>query len=130
MASIGYDAELSLGGTTVGKAQEVSPDLTADKAETTVREDNGWENSKQGLKRLECSIDALWVPTDEALAAIEDAFFNDSDLEFQIQDENDYGWQGTCGVYGLSRGEALGDALTVSIDITSRGQVTQMPTGS
>lgn len=129
MAEKGYEATLTIGGEVVGKAQDVSLDLTKDKQETTTRDDNGYGNSQGGIKSLSSDITALWVPTDTALTAIIDAWTDDSTLSFEAVDSSGYGWSCDVGVYELSRDEALEDACTIDITVESRGTVSKV-TGS
>jgi len=126
MADKGFNCTLSVGGDIVGKAQEVSPSLEADEQSTTTREDAPWDNFQLGLKRLTADITALWVATSSGLTALEDAWFNDSDLEFEITREDGSGYSGTCGVLSLSDAQNMGDAVTIDISIKSRGKVTQI----
>ncbi len=126
MAEKGYKCELSLGGNVVGIARDVEPSIEAEEQDITTRDDGDWTNNQQGHKTLTADITTLWVPTEAALSTIEDAFFNDTTLTFEFLDENGWGWSGSCGVYSISRGEALTDACTMEASITSRGAVTQV----
>lgn len=131
MAAKGFNCVLTLGGNTVGYARDVSPSLEADEQDITTRNDNGWDNWQQGRRRLTADIEALHIPTNAALSALEDAWFNDSDLAFQMEDEDGYGYSGTCGVLSLSPGPRnLDDAVMLSASIKSRGSVSQIPEGS
>jgi predicted secreted protein len=122
----GYNAELKLGGDVVGIARDVEPSLESEEQDTTTRDDGDWSDWQQGHKTLTADITALYVPTDTAYQAIKSAYMNDTDLSFEILDENGYGWSGNCGVNSMSRGEGLGDAMTVDVTITSRGTVTDV----
>lgn len=131
MAKKGWNFTLSLGGETVGIARSVSPSLEADEQDITTRDDAPWDNWQQGRRRYTADIEMLWVPDNAALAAIEDAWFNDSDLAFEDTDDDGYGWTGTCGVVSLTPGpEDLDNGVMCSVRIKSRGTVTQVPAGS
>lgn len=126
MAAKGYLCTLKMGGNTIGKAQDVEPEFEAQEQDITTRDDGDWTNDQQGHKTLTADITALWVPTDTGISAIEDAFFNDTSLSFEMLDEDGWGWSGTLGVYGISRSEALEEACTMDISVRSRGQVSQV----
>jgi len=126
MADKGFNCTLSLGGNTVGKAQETSPSLEADEQDTTVREDAPWDNWQQGRKRLTADITALWVATSTALTALEDAWFNDDKLTFEMTREDGTGYSGDCGVLSISDARNMDDAVTIDCSIKSRGTVSQV----
>lgn len=126
MAEKGYECVLTLGGETVGIARDVSPSIEAEEQDITTRSDGGWKNSQQGHKALTADLSVLWVPTETALSTIEDAFFNDTSLAFEILDADGWGWSGSCGVYSISRGEELDAACIMEASITSRGSVSQV----
>jgi len=131
MAEKGFNCVLKLGGETVGYARNVEPSLEADEQDITTRNDNGWDNWQQGRKRITFDVEALWVPTDTALSALEDAWFNDSDLTFEITDSSGYGYSGTCGVLSLRPGpQSLDDAVLLSASFKSRGAVSQVTPSS
>jgi len=130
MAEKGFLCVLTLGVETIGRARSVDPTLEADEQDITTRDDAPWDNWQQGRKRLTADIEALWVPTNAGLSAIEDAWFNDSDLAFSIVDSNGWGWSGTCGVLNLKPGpQDMDNAVMLSTSIKSRGTVAQV-TGS
>ena len=124
MAAKGYACVLTLGGTTIGNARNVSPTMEATEQDKGTRADGAWDNWQQGRKRLSFDLDALWVPTATGLAALQAAWFADSDLAFTLLDEDGYGYSGTCGVLTLGRGEGLDDPVTVTASLKSRGTVT------
>ena len=131
MAEKGFNCVLTLGEKTVGKARNVEPNLEADEQDITTRDDAGWDNWQGGRKRLTCDIESLWVPDNDALSALEDAWFNDSDLTFEIVDSNGYGYSGTFGVLSLTPGpQDLDSAVMLSASLKSRGAVSQIPAGS
>jgi len=130
MATKGYKAVLNVGGTELDQAQSVSPSLEADEQDTTARKDDGWRNRQHGIKNMTCDVTALWVPSDTQLAALEDAYFNDTAIACEVLDEDGYGWTGDFRVFSMSRGEDLGDACTVDIGLQSVGKILQVPAGS
>lgn len=126
MADSGFECILKLGGNTVGAARDVDPTLEADEHDITTRSNAPWDDWKQGRKRLTADITALWVPTAAALVAIEDAWFNDDDLEFEITNSGGAGYSGTCGVLDLNPGpQDMDGEVDIDISIKSRGQVSQ-----
>jgi len=131
MAAKGFNCTLAFGGTTVGKARNVDPTFEGDEQDITVRDDSGWDNWQQGRRRMTADLEVLWVPTNEGVQTIRDAWLNDSNLSFTMLDENGYGFSGTCGVLNFKMGpQDLDNAVMMSVSIKSRGVVSKMPAGS
>lgn len=123
----GFNCVLEFAGDVVGIARNVDPTFEADEQDTSTRSDGEWDNWQQGKKRLNVDVELLWVPTVSAMVTLEDAWFNDSDLEFQITGPDGKGWSGTLGVLSLNPGPQDQDnAVMVSSSMKSRGQISQV----
>jgi len=127
----GFNCTFKAGGLTLGCARTVDPTFTADEQDTTTRDNDGWKDSKHGLKVLRAAIEALWVPTSAALSALIAAWFAGTDLTFEIVDENGWGWDGCCRIFELHPGpQDLTNAVMCSCSMVSRGVVRELPVGS
>jgi predicted secreted protein len=122
----GYSCVLSLGGQTIGKTMNLSYEMVKTEFETTRREGAGWQDGIGTVKRLTATIEALWVLSDASLSQLKTAWLNDSNLAFEIVDGSGHGWSGYCGVMRLAPGQNTADAVVCSIDIVSRGTVTNV----
>lgn len=122
MAARGYLCVLTLGTSTVGICQDVEPTLTAEEQDITARQNQGFRDQQGGLMSLSMSPKVLWVPTDTALAALEAAMFARTVIAFKALDENGVGWQGSCTVHELRRGENIADACTATCRLKSSGR--------
>jgi hypothetical protein len=98
MAARGYKCVLTIGNSTMGIARRVDPKIIVGEQDITCRDSDGWEEAQPGKRRLAFRIEALWVPTDAALKAIEDSVFNQTTVSFTLTDENGYGYSGSCVV--------------------------------
>lgn len=126
----GWEGTISVGGETLGVFENVDHSLSADDEDITAGEDDGWENWQQGVKRLEASVEALYVLTNDALAAIYEAWLDDDDLTYSATDGNGYGWSCTVGVLSIDEGIPSRNRITLSVELKSRGTVTRTTPGS
>ena len=120
----GYECELRMDGVLVAAARDVTPSFTAAKMDATSRASGGWNEANTGRKELTCSIDALWVPNNEAIQRIEQAMRANEVIAFSIIDSYGEGWDGCCVVtqFGPSP-RSLDDNVGLSIDWVSTGYV-------
>jgi len=128
MAEKGFDCILKLGGDVIGAARSVDPSFEADEQDTSRRDTSPWDDWQQGRKRMTADIETLWVPTAAGVVAIEDAWFNDSSLTFEITDEDGNGWSGDLGVLDFNPAQDMDNAVTMSVSTKSKGQVSQIGT--
>ena len=119
-----YNCTLTFGGNTIGKAQNVDLDMTADEEETTTRDSAGWKEFLQGLKEWTAPVDNLWVPDNTGLVAIRDAFLNGTQVGVAFKDEDDYGFSGNCIVTSLKMGQPLAEAVTMPVTLRGTGALT------
>ena len=131
MAARGYRCVLAISGSTVGIARSVEPTLTAGEQDITARQNRGFEASQPGKRRLTFQSDLLWVPTNAALSALETSFFQQGYVDFQLLDENSYGWQGQCYVTELRRGpEDQENAVLCRVSCRSNGEFFRVMAGT
>jgi len=120
----GFGCTLTIGGVTVGKAQDVDFEMTAGEGDTTVRDSEGWKQIIHLIKEWASSIEHLWVPTNTALQALQNAFMSGADVAAVFTDANGYGFSGAAKVMSFKRGEPISGVVTASISLTGNGKVT------
>lgn len=123
--NVGYEATFKFGGVTVGKAQDVEMTFDADEIDVTVRDSAGWREFCQGLKSGTITADEYWVPTDTALIAIIDAWFDGSLVAVELHDANGKGFSGNVIVTNLTNPQPLADAITMSATFRFTGKITR-----
>ncbi len=122
---LGHEGTISIGSDELGIFTNVDHLLSADDETITSGGDGGWENWQQAEKRLELSIDCLYVLTSTALAALYTAWMDDDDLTYSAVDANGYGWSCTIGILSISEGVPAANRITVAVEAKSRGTVTR-----
>lgn len=120
----GYNCVLTAGEETVGKAQTVELEMTADEVDVTTRDSNGWREWLQGLKAASATVDQLWVPTNGGLLALLNAYMDGSVLEVSFEDEDGIGWSGCAIITGIRRPEPLDGAVGLNVTIRLTGPMT------
>jgi len=123
---VGYECVLTLGGNTVGKAQDVEPELTSDEIDSSTRDGNGWSSAEHGLRTLAATLKQLWVPTDDAVEAVVAAFVGGTELACELKDDAGNGWSCNVKVFNLSWPQALSGSVTLSCRIRNEGAVTRL----
>jgi hypothetical protein len=121
---------LSSPGSVLGKAADVSVTLSADKQVITARDSLGFKGNQQGERELTFTGDALYVPTTQALMALETAYFMTQFLNFSLLDELGYGYQGQCMISEFRRTENLADAVKCNFSCTSNGTFYRVMAGA
>jgi predicted secreted protein len=117
----GFRAVLTVGGVTIGKAQDVSPKFEGKEIQTTVREDNGWHTYIQGIKGWTADVDQLWVPDNTSNTTLTNAYLNGTVVAVSMLDEDGYGFSGSAIVTNLEPDEPLEDALTLKATLRGTG---------
>ena len=92
----GYECTLTLDGATVGKAQNVDPSFTVAELPATTRDSGGYAEVDGGELTMTFSVEALWVPGNEAIQRIEQAMRAREKITYKMQDGAGYGWSGCC----------------------------------
>jgi len=119
----GYECVLKAAGDTVGLAQDVELEMSADEIETTTRLANGWKAFIQGLKEFTASVDLLWVITNAQLKALRDAFLAGTNIEAQFLDKDGNGFKGTVFLTGLRFGQPISDGVVMPVTMRGCGPI-------
>ena len=123
--SAGFNAVLTVGGTTIGKARDCTVTLEKTLADASVRDGNGYWGRCPALKGITISCDQLWVADNAGLLAIESAWLNDTLVAFTVVDESGgKGWSFSGYIGTLTKGEPLNDVQTFAFEAESDGTVT------
>jgi len=128
--AVGFKCTLKIADKTIGKAKDVDLEMSAGEVDTTVRDDNGWKTFEQGLKEWTASVDMLWVPTDDGVTALRDAYFTGDNLACIFNDDQGLGFTGTAFVTGLRFGQPLEGAVALPVTLRGTGALTKDVTPS
>ncbi len=123
----GFNCVLTMGSDTVGKAQDVELSMSATEIDITTRSDSGWKKFIQGLKEWGATIDQLWVPSDDALKALRDAYLDGSELVATFADDSSEGFTGSVIVTGLSFPQPLDDGVNLNVTVKGTGALAILP---
>ena len=123
-----YAAEGSSSYTPILKVRDNDLQVEANEVDDTTRDDDGWSSTRHGLKGWTCSFDMLYDKTNTAWTALRDAFLNGNPQNFAILDDtsakNGEGIIGGAIVTSFGRGEPIGDNVTTTVTLKSRGKPT------
>lgn len=106
--------------TEITNVKDVTLTLEKDEIDVTTRGSGGYKEFVDGLIDATIDFNMIWDTTDAAFTAIRTAFFAKSAVEFLVLDDGTTDGQGlraTCMIKSFSRGETLGEALTVDVSI-------------
>ncbi len=110
---------------TVGKASDVDLDQSSGELDTSCRDDAGWENTEQGLKKWGCDIQHLWVPADAAYVILQAAFYSGDPVYCQFSEATPAtgvkGYDGQGIITKCSPPQKLNGAVFVAITIKGQG---------
>ena len=89
-------------------------------ADVTTRKNNGWRATVGTLKDGSIEFEMVWDTEDENFAAIQEAYFGNTSIEFAVMDGDievagSQGLRATMAIMSFSRNEPLEEALTVSV---------------
>ena len=101
--------------------KDLTLNLEAGEADVTTRGNAGWRATVATLKDGSIEFEMVWDTTDTNFTAIQDAFFNNTDIEFSVMDgdvasSGSQGLRATMSITNFSRSEALEEALMVSVN--------------
>ena len=101
--------------------KDLTLNLEAGEADVTTRGNAGWRATVATLKDGSIEFEMVWDTADTNFTAIQDAFFNGTDIEFAVMDgditaSGSQGLRATMSVTSFSRNEALEEALMVSVN--------------
>lgn len=100
--------------------KDLTLNLEASEADVTTRGNAGWRATIAALKDGSIEFEMVWDPTDAGFTAIQDAYFNNTTLEFAVMDGDvastgSQGLRATMSITKLTRSEPLEQAITVSV---------------
>lgn len=89
-------------------------------ADVTTRANNGWKATLSALKDGSVEFEMVWDTEDEDFTTIQEAYFDNSDIEFAIMDGDidvagAQGLRATMQIFNFTRNEPLEEAMTVSV---------------
>ena len=101
--------------------KDLTLNLEAGEADVTTRGNAGWRATVATLKDGSIEFEMVWDTTDTNFTAIQDAFFNNTYIEFAVMDgdvasSGSQGLRATMSITNFSRSEALEEALMVSVN--------------
>ena len=101
--------------------KDLTLNLEAGEADVTTRGNAGWRATVATLKDGSIEFEMVWDTADTNFTAIQDAFFNGTDIEFAVMDgditvSGTQGLRATMSITSFSRSEALEEALMVSVN--------------
>jgi predicted secreted protein len=122
----GFDCELTVGGIVAGRAQDVDVEMSAGEGDVTTRGSGGWKEIIHLIKEWSSSVTNLWVPTNAAMMALQNAFFSGADIAVVFTDSAGYGFSGNAKVMSFKRGEPLNDVVTAEISLVGTGALARV----
>ena len=104
----------------VGNVKDLTLNLEAGEADVTTRSNSGWRATVATLKDGSIEFEMVWDTSDANFTAIQQAFFNNTPLEFAVMDgaiatAGSQGLRATMSITNFSRNEALEEAIMVSV---------------
>ena len=106
----------------VTNVKDVTLSLEKGEADVTTRANNGWRATVGTLKDASVEFQMVWDTADAAFAAIQQAFFNNTTIEFAIMDGDitdatSEGLRATFDIFNFTRNENLEEAIMVDVSI-------------
>ena len=100
--------------------KDLTLNLEASEADVTTRGNAGWRATIAALKDGSIEFEMVWDPADAGFTAIQDAYFNNTTVEFGVMDgdiasSGTQGLRATMSITKLTRSEPLEQAITVSV---------------
>lgn len=123
MASKGYQCVLSVGGSTIAVARDVTVKCTFTEQDVTSRASSGWGEAQSGIKRVEITGNAIYA-TDSGLSALIAANHAGTVVAFSATKADGAGYSGFCLVPDLSEGQQIDNAVMIDFTLRSTGTVT------
>ena len=106
----------------VTNVKDVTLNLEKGEADVTTRANQGWRATVGTLKDASVEFQMVWDTADTAFAAIQQAFFNNTPIEFAIMDGDitdpaAEGLRATFDIFNFTRNENLEEAIMVDVSI-------------
>lgn len=100
----------------IGKARDVTADLSYGEVDASSKEDAGDEAVIPGRRVISLTFDLLKDDEDESYTALRDAWANKTTLGIQNRDyDGGPGWQTDMKIFGFTDNQPLNDVQTVSV---------------
>ena len=106
----------------VTNVKDVTLNLEKGEADVTTRANQGWRATVGTLKDASVEFQMVWDTNDAAFAAIQQAFFNNTTIEFAVMDGDitdpaSEGLRATHDIFNFTRNENLEEAIMVDVSI-------------
>ena len=106
----------------VTNVKDVTLNLEKGEAAVTTRANQGWRATVGTLKDASVEFQMVWDTNDPAFAAIQQAFFNNTTIEFAVMDgaitdPTSEGLRATHDIFNFTRNENLEEAIMVDVSI-------------
>ena len=106
----------------VTNVKDLTLNLEKGEADVTTRANQGWRATVGTLKDASIDFQMVWDTADAGFAAIQQAFFGNTPVEFavmdgMIDDTASEGLRATFDVFSFTRNEALEEAIMVDVTI-------------
>jgi len=106
----------------VTNVKDVTLNLEKGEADVTTRANQGWRATVGTLKDASVEFQMVWDTNDAAFAAIQQAFFNNTPIEFAVMDGDitdpaSEGLRATHDILNFTRNENLEEAIMVDVSI-------------
>jgi predicted secreted protein len=106
----------------IGNVKDVTLSMEKDEVDVTTRASGGFKEYVDGLIDASVNFSMLWDTADTAFTAVKTAFFAKTSVEMLVCDglyatTGTQGLHAICMVKSFSRGENLGEALTVDVTV-------------
>src|SRR5690606_30910895 len=106
----------------VTNVKDLTLNLEKGEADVTTRGNGGWRATVGTLKDASIEFQMVWDANDAGFAAIQQAFFSNTPIEFavmdgDINDPSSEGLVATFDIFSFTRNEALEEAIMVDVTI-------------
>ena len=104
----------------MGNVRDLTLNLQTGEADVTVRQNGGWKASVATLKDASIEFEQLWDTSDAGFTAIQDAYFNNTSIEFAVMDgpideSGSQGLRATMSILNFTREEPLEEAIKAKV---------------
>lgn len=116
----GFDCLISIEDQPVAAQINASLDRTTDTADITDNITMQWKESLSNLKEWRVSCNGAYAANDEALAALEDAFLNNSIVDIELK-SNEISYVGKAYIVSFPIGAQYNGDVTYNISLLGSG---------
>ena len=116
----GFDCLISIDDQPVAAQINASLDRTTDTADITDNITMQWKESLSNLKEWRVTCNGAYAANDEALAALEDAFLNNSIVDIKLK-SNEISYVGKAYIISFPIGAQYNGDVTYSISLLGSG---------